>query len=167
MIHKAKLILLFLGISTLIFLSASPFFYRENINPFRIASSLARVETGQNAISIISQNSILGVGFNAYRYAQYQYGFREPVTDYPNHADSGTDSSLLFVFATTGVLGGLSYCYLLYRMVLLGKRKETQYSKVLVVSIVGLLVSSLFINSLFYPLLMYWIWVLAGLNDYT
>lgn len=168
LIGKKKWLLVFALCIGAILIFSSRFFYIENINPFRIASSLARVESGINALTIISKNPIFGVGFNAYRYAQYEYGFRTPQTEYPNHADSGTDNSYLFVFATSGLIGLVSYGYILWSLYRIGETKHhSPYRIILLSSLIGLMVDSLFINSLFYPLLMYWVWVVAGLTDYT
>jgi O-antigen ligase len=168
LIGQKKWILAFIAVVVVIFLGASRFFYLENVNPFRMASSTARIESANNAISIISRNVLFGVGFNAYRYAQYEYGFRQEDTRYPNHADSGTDNSFLFVFATTGLVGFAAFLYLLYRMVFLAQyRRDSVMGKILLVSLLGICADSFFINSLFYPAILYWLVVIAALTDYT
>lgn len=167
LIGKKKWIMAFFGVLLGIFLLSSRFFYIENINPFRIASSLARVESAFDALSIIQRNPVLGVGFNAYRYAQYEYELRNPETSYPNHADSGTDNSFLFILATTGIGGLVVYLFMLFTMFKLGRRAQGMYGKILLACLAGLVIDSFFINSLFYPVIMFWMWVLAGLTDYT
>lgn len=167
LLGKKKYLFLFAAIAVLIFALSSRFFYLENINPFRVASSVARVESGVNAISIIAHNSLFGVGFNAYRYAQIEYGLRHSDPKYPSHADSGTDTSLLFVFATTGIVGLGAYLYLLNSFYREGKKADGVYRAVLLSSLVGILVNSLFINSLFYPSIMYWLFSIYAIRDYT
>jgi len=168
LIEKKKWMLLFIAIVVIVYLIASRFFYLENVNPFRTASSTARIEAAENAIDIIEKNPIFGIGFNAYRYAQYRAGFRTPEAPFPSHADSGTDNSFLFVFATTGIIGLTAFLYLLVAIIKLGRKKEhTIMGKILVASIIGLVVNSFFINSLFYPMILFWVWVIAGLTDYT
>jgi hypothetical protein len=168
LIGKKKWIFIVFGITVGIFILASRFFYIENINPLRVTSSIARIESAANALHIISRDPIFGVGFNAYRYAQYDYGFRSRETEYPSHADSSTDNSFLFVFATTGIVGLAAFLYLLSRIYALGIRQHDRvFGKILVASLIGLCVNSIFINSLFYPLLLYWLVVLAGITDYT
>jgi O-antigen ligase len=168
LIGKKKWIFSFIGITALIFLFSSRFFYIENINPLRVTSSLARLESASNALQIVSRNPIFGVGFNAYRYAQQEYGFRSKETEYPNHADSGTDNSFLFIFATTGIIGFVAFITLLYRVFGLGiERQQTISGKILIASLLGLCVNSLFINSLFYPALFFWLILLISLTDYN
>jgi putative inorganic carbon (hco3(-)) transporter len=168
LIGQKKWLFIFAGITVIIIIPASRFFYLENVNPLRIASSEARVETARNALTIIAQNPVFGVGFNAYRYAQYAYGFRNPDTRYPSHADSGTDNSFLFVFATAGVAGFAAFLHLLYRIYYTGKQQKNRVQgAVLIAMLVGIVINSLFINSLFYPHLMFWLWVMAGITDYT
>src|SRR3990167_9562627 len=45
----------------------------ENMNPLRFASSEARIDSAQTAISVFEKNPVFGVGFNAYRYALVRY----------------------------------------------------------------------------------------------
>jgi hypothetical protein len=72
-------------------------------------------------------------------------------------AAAGMDSSLLFVAATTGIIGAAAYIYLLFSMIRNGKK-----SRFYIASFAALLVHSLFVNSLFYPWVMIWMWILTG-----
>lgn len=169
LIGKKKWMFGFIGIIAVVLAITSPFFYIENINPFRTASSTARIESAGNAIKIIEKSPVFGIGFNAYRYAQQDAGITAPLTQFPAHSASGTDNSFLFVMATTGILGFGAFLYLLIEIVKLGMRKSEKriIGKVLIASIIGLVVHSLFINSLFYPMLLFWLWMIVGLTDYT
>lgn len=171
--NKKKWIFALIGFSILIFAISSKNFYIENLNLFRIASSEARIESASNAIKIIKDNSIFGVGFNAYRYAQVRYGFRDNKSSLLSHADAGTDNSFLFVFATAGVFGFFAYLYLLFRIVSISFRKSRKekpgfnktISIVVLSSFIGLFINALFINSLFYVFIMEWMWILIGLKE--
>jgi hypothetical protein len=136
----------------------------EGLNPLRSVSTVARVISVQEALSIIQKNPLFGVGFNAYRYAQVRYEMRNEAPPIVSHADAGTDNSYLFVFATSGIFGLVAFLYLLYSMVILAKNKKSVISLITVASIFGLLVNSLFINSLFFPFILYWQWILLGLT---
>ena len=71
-------------------------------------SASLRLDSWGNTVKIIKDNFWIGTGFNTYRYVQRDYGFLTP--DNENvHSGAGSDSSLLFVFATTGVFGFLVY----------------------------------------------------------
>jgi O-antigen ligase len=137
----------------------------EGLDPFRIASVEARVESMHAAIEIFSKNPIIGVGFNAYRYAQLRYGFRTEEKSLVSHADAGTDNSYLFVLATTGIIGFLIFIGIWINIVrkIIRSLNSELYAKAALASIGALLVNTIFINSLFYPPIMAWIFILVGL----
>ena len=161
----------FILISLVFIFISSKSFNVENINLFRIASAEARLDSAKIAIQIIRENPVFGVGFNTYRYVQVKYGFRNPINSSISHADAGTDNSFLFVLATMGIVGVIFYLNLLWNIV---KKAYMGYkinrngiqkhiSIAVIASIGGLIINSLFINSLFYSFIMIWIWVLLGL----
>ena len=69
--------------------------------------------------------------------------------------------------ATAGIPGFIAYLYLLFKMFKLGfiNLKKNDMAIVLVVSLAGLIVNSLFINSLIYSFIMAWIFLIAGLTE--
>ena len=152
-------IVFLLAITLLVLAISSRYFNIENINLFRIVSSEARLETARNAISIISKNPIFGVGFNSYRYAQLKYGFRNEA-NVTSHADASPDNSFLFVMATTGIVGLIIYLFLWYKILKIA-------SILAISSVAGAFVDSLFINSLFYPFIMLWLWIIIALKENT
>lgn len=151
---------------------ASRSFSIENLNLLRTASSEARVHSAETALKIIERHPIVGVGFNTYRYAQVKYGYRTQEGIQSSHADAGTDNSFLFVLATTGIIGLVAYGYLWFVLSRnIGIPFHTKQlsvshlvSVVVIASMSGLIVNSLFINSLFYPYIMEWMWVVIGLT---
>lgn len=138
----------------------------EGRNPFRSVSSIERLRSMKTALEIIGRHPILGVGFNAYRYAQNRYGYRTSDRWQVSHADAGTDNSYLFVLATTGVVGFAVYVHLWYRIIIQAKRNKSS-RLLLYPTIAGLLVSALFLNTLFYPMLLYWFWAVLGVTEST
>jgi O-antigen ligase len=164
---KKKIFLILLPIIIAVaLLMLSPTFNKENTNPLRVTSSFARIDSYNNAFKIIKDHSLLGVGFNTYRYALQSYGLRSANTQFPNHADAGVDNSFLFIFATTGLVGLAAYLFIWAKLL------ETQYlligkyslPVVFVASFAGLTVNAFFINSLFYAPIMLWMWIIAGLS---
>lgn len=115
----------------------------------------ARIVNWQNTLTVARDHSLFGVGFNAYRYAQRDYGFLEKEKWQATHAGAGADSSLLFILATTGIFGLIAYLWLWWKII------QTK-NLVILASAAALLVHSLFLNSLFYPWIMAWMWVLLG-----
>jgi O-antigen ligase len=169
LIQKKKLLLLLVGIMLAFTFSISSFFYIENINLFREASSKARLGNYGVAIKIITDRPVFGVGFNSYRYAKDLYGIQHGWTNAPSHADAGVDNSFLFVLATTGIVGFAAYCWLLVvllkRALFLFHKKQRIIGAVVFASLIGLFISASFINSLFFPALLLWLWVLLGIME--
>jgi len=117
-------------------------------------SAQFRLVSWKNALRIYQDNPIVGTGFNVYRYVQQDYGYLTPDT-VSSHSGAGADSSVLFVLATTGTMGGLLFSagilYLVFGM----------YSLVPFVLMGSLILESMFINSLFYPQILFW-WLVVG-----
>ena len=116
----------------------------EGVKLERSSTIYARIESWKKAWSIFTENPIIGVGFNTYRYAQK--------ASPESHAGAGSDSSILLVMATTGIVGLLFY--LKYLKVLW--KLSTQHLA-LSTSLIAIFVHSFFLNSLFYPAVMLWI----------
>jgi len=117
-------------------------------------SIYSRIENYQHSLNIAQKKPILGIGFNNYRLAQKEAGYLEDNWQ-SIHSGAGADNSLLFVLATTGLLGLASYFYFLRN--LLKKRNLLIW-----VTFLPWLIHSLFNNSLFYPWLLVWGWVILG-----
>lgn len=126
----------------------------------RTVSSLARVENWQQSLKIFLDHPFWGVGFNTYKFAREKYGFL-PTSEFDRHFESGADNSLLFILSTLGMVGFLGFVYL-------GKKiteKLTVFSKPLFwASVSALLIHSFFQNSLFYPWVMFWMFLIMALS---
>ncbi|HVZ67721.1 MAG TPA: O-antigen ligase family protein [Patescibacteria group bacterium] len=141
----------------------------EGLNPFRIASSEARIETAGQAFDIFLKSPIIGVGFNSYRYAQVRYGTRSEIGSSKSNADAGTDNSFLFVLATTGIFGFLIYVYFWVNLIKTTygeiQKGKNFYAPIVLASIVSLFIDAFFINSLFYAPIMAWVFITIGLME--
>lgn len=126
----------------------------RNINRTQSASS--RVNTWQQGFEVFKHSKILGVGFNSYRYAIKEYHLGDPKF-LKSHGSSSNDSSLLFVLATTGILGFAAYCVFLFSLI----KKSWGKNLFLISGLSGLIVHSFFSNSLFYPPILFWIILMA------
>ena len=127
----------------------------------RRESGYARIVSWSNAIQIIQKHPLLGVGFNNYRPAQEKY-LAKNLDDAPKYwrAGAGSDSSLLFVWATTGIFGLGAFGWFLFSLV--RRRTRNVFGIALLASTPALLFHATFVNSLFYPPIMGWIMLLAG-----
>lgn len=131
-------------------------------------SARTRFQTWSKTITIIRDHPVLGVGFNAFRYAQDRYSFLEDTAQ--DHSGAGSDSSILFIFATCGFFGLLAYL-IFYILALIKTKKVFNYSSLqrkgfalaLFSILVGLAFHSVFVNSLFYPAIMVLFFVMLGL----
>lgn len=155
----------FLGITLLlaatIFLLPRPT-YHTAISLERKESTSARLASWQNAWEIFRERPILGVGFNTYRYAQQKQGFLKE--DWQStHAGAGSDSSLLLVLVTTGIIGFVIFLGFLGK-ILITSFPLGSLNLILFSSLVSLLSHSLFLNSLFYPWIMEWFFIILGVS---
>lgn len=115
----------------------------EGVKLERSSTVYARIESWKKAWQIFSDNPIIGVGFNTYRYAQKASS--------ESHAGAGSDSSILLVMATSGIVGFLFYLKYLKKLWEIGKD-----NLIITTSLVAIFVHSFFLNSLFYPAVMLW-----------
>lgn len=123
----------------------------------RKASASYRIETWQQGLTIFEKSPIFGVGFNSYRYAIREYNLGN--TQFLNsHGSTTNDFSLLYVLATTGVLGLGAY------LIFLASAIKTR-SKIISAFLPGLLVHSIFNNSLFYSFILIWVIILSANPD--
>ena len=150
-LKKSKI--LFLS-TLLLFLFLLSVFYSYNksiANPRGInreQSAGYRITTWQQGLSLFQQSPILGIGFNAYRYGIREYSLSD--TQFlESRGSTSNDSSLLYVLATTGIVGFGVYIAFLFHL----QR----------VAVLGLLIHSIFANSLFYPPIFLWI-ILLGVK---
>ncbi len=129
----------------------------------RTYSIFDRFQSWQKATIIIKEHPVLGVGFNAYRYVQRDYGFLEEETWQETHAGAGVDSSLLFVLVTTGIFGLVAYLWLLASAGFLALNQRKKVIGVICLASFGAIFAhSFFLNSLFYPWIMGWLVVLLA-----
>ncbi len=111
-------------------------------------SITARLNNWHQSLEVWEKNPILGIGFNTYRYN----------AKIPDQSHSGgADNSLLLVLATTGIIGFAAYVFLLKNMWDMG-------NLLFKVSLAGVIIHSFFNNTLFYPFVMEWLWILLAIS---
>jgi len=133
----------------------------EGVNLQRTSTIQARLINWRQSWTIFSHHPVLGVGFNTYRYVQTRYGFLDSADWLVSHSGAGADSSILFVLATTGIVGGLVYLAYLRSMLTI-----RTYHHLLSTSLWAALGHSLFLNSLFYPPVLVWLGLLLAYGSY-
>jgi len=154
---------IFLVASLVIFILIPKNRSSEGVNLLRTASIQGRTDEFNRAVIMIKDNPLLGVGFNSLRYVRQRYGFTETINS-ENHAAAGIPNSFLFITVTAGLLGLGAYLNV-WRLII--QRIHLQTSRLtrslLLASLTALSISALFENSLFYPLIMLWIFPLLAI----
>jgi len=139
--HKKILILPSLIIILLLIINLPRSYGGEGVKLERTSSINNRLQSLRDGFQIFIKNPVLGVGFNTYKFL--------PGKNTESHSASGVENSYVLILATTGVLGFLAFLNILVR---LPRQPE----------IIAVLVSALFINSLFYPWIMVWFILLTA-----
>lgn len=131
-------------------------------------TSIYRVQSWLNAIDIGMQKPFFGYGYNTIRYLDEDINV---LSTSSKNASSGSDSSLLNIFIMTGFLGVFLYISL-HLVILRRAYLSLLYSKSYIESSLGLFIVSMiislfvyswFLNSLLYPYILIFFWVVIGL----
>lgn len=142
---------------------ASPRLQARVMGIFKIdVTAQYRLDSWQDALIIVEQEPILGVGYNTLPYTKSRYIYQPQ-----GRAYSGFDSSLLTLAVTTGALGLAAYLSML--LVIIISLIKTIWIKRQFLALgalactLALVVDSLFVNSWLYgPVLAIW-WTILGL----
>lgn len=147
----------------LIFFTLVILFLPKNIGE---GTNLARTVSANNKLTnysetwqIFKKSPVYGIGFNNMCKARQLY---LGDTNVESHACNGSDSSILFLLATTGIIGMILFVN--YVLSIMYYANHNLYSTLLNSSFIVVLLHSLFSNSLFYPHIMFWIFALIGLK---
>ena len=138
-------------------------------------SAQFRLISWQNTLDVVKDNWLFGVGFNGFRYVQQDYGFIN-LGSTGGNAGAGSDSSFLLVLATTGIFGFvvflIAFMYPIWAEMALKSStrcknsvknlflKRNSFSVVIVAVLLGLLFHSQFVNSFFYPQILFFVLLL-------
>lgn len=129
-----------------------------------------RLVSYRNAFTVIGDHPYLGVGYNLYKYVQVEYNFL--TTTVNEHSASGSDSSLLTIWVTTGVIGLVVYLWLFIAILneLWKTWRDSSLPKMwqgfglgALAGMIGLFAHSQFVNGLQYPHLMEMMWLLVAM----
>lgn len=127
-----------------------------------------RVYSWQFATDIIKDYPYLGVGYGRYAFEINQRG-HGLLSD---HSSGGSDSSVLTIWAQTGILGVFSYLLIGFVATVVAiKRiwKKSDFDSYLQLGLLsgfaGMMIHSIFVNSLLYALMMVYLWVGLALMD--
>lgn len=152
-----KLFLFFFGFLFLMFLLPTS---RNTVLSFtRTFSAIARIENYAETLKIFKGSPVFGVGFNNICLVRSDsLGYN----NFQSHACSGSDSSLLLVLATTGIAGFIILAFST-RGIAFNLKRDSRF-QILASCFTALLVHSLFSNSLFYPWIMGYFFILLAIS---
>lgn len=116
-----------------------------------------RVSSWEEGLRIWKENPLLGVGYGTYK-------FHQTFASETSHAASGSDASLLNIAATTGSIGLISFLIFLGNLLLLAwQKRKTALGLGFLAALCGLLIHSIFVNSLFFPAILLYLMISGGL----
>lgn len=151
LLFKQKLykIFAFIALSFLIMLFILPRPGGEGVRLERLFSVEARLQNYSDSIQIIQKSPLLGVGFNNICIAKDVYLEKD---EFFSNSCWGLDSSILFILATTGVIGLI--IFLSFAIQTFKYLDDSKYKNSVRACLLALLVHSFFSNSFFYPWMM-------------
>ena len=126
----------------------------EGVNLARTYSISSRLLNYKETFEIFKKSPVFGVGFN--NLCLYKGSII-------SHSCSGSDSSLLLILATTGIIGFM--VFIASALKILARLNRGFYSKTFLVLLSAVFVHSLFVNSLFYPWVMGYLAISASLTE--
>lgn len=133
----------------------------EGVKLERIYSIDSRIENYKTTYQIFIKNPLFGVGFNNLCFYKTD---TLKIENLGSHSCSGSDSSILYLLSTTGVIGTL----LIIKIIKDFSSKlnfSNQNTQIFMTGLLAVVVHSQFTNSLFYPWVMAWMAVLYSLLE--
>lgn len=126
----------------------------EGVKLERVFSLEKRVESWKLAGTFLVKYPLLGIGFNNTRFAKQLMNIDVENLD-TSHSAAGFDNSFLFILATSGTVGFVFFLSFIYTLLSLSGRWGQ-------LSIVGVLIHSMFLNSIFFSWTVAWLWIVAA-----
>lgn len=164
--YKIKvLILVNIVLAPVVIFLLFPRFYSRIVSGLMIdKSSAQRLISWQAGVQIFQQRPIFGVGFDNIRFAKEKLNLIQIDSQNGGHSGAGIDSSFISVLASTGIAGALLYLFFWWSILRNLWFKKALFSKIIFSLLIGLLLGSQFINSLFFPPIMLVYFVLVGVG---
>lgn len=129
-------------------------------------SAIERVESWNKGIYVFQKNPVTGVGLNNLREAYQRYGLFKVFSENGGNSGSGVDSSFIFILATTGVVGLVTYI-IFWGIIIINLCKRLfsrfeNFALFLFSIIAGLFFSSQFVNALFFSPVVLLLYLIMG-----
>ena len=150
----------------------------EGVNLARTSTINFRLTNWTNSWNIFINNQLWGIGYNRYRYVQHELGILDNSNWQESHSASGTDSSALFLLATTGVIGTITFIIFVtittasifsVNKTMIKRRNSSAVDiiynhlpHITLASLITIFIHGMFHNTWFYPFTLCWIMILIG-----
>ena len=159
--NKLRFLSLFAGL-IIVFILLLPRPSSSGVELERLYSIFLRFRNYQETVAIWKKSPLFGIGYNNLCTARVKYvGEKEALS----HSCSGSDSSLLLILSTTGIIGLVVFLQLVLKT--LGHVENNVYGLAYSAGIIAVFSHSLFVNSLFYPWVMSLMGILYALGRKT
>lgn len=147
----------FLVTSLFIFL---PKPYGESANLYRVFSITERVGNWKEGMDLFARYPITGIGYNRLRQMrseqQHQKGVNGEIPE-QSHSAGGFDNSFIYIAATSGIAG-------LFALLVFLRYVFTYGNTTTKLSLLAIVIHSFFLNTLFFPWVLYWLLTVAGMD---
>ncbi len=155
--NKKAFLLIFL-LPVMIFLLPRPT-GSEGVKLERLYSIYQKFTDYNESVNLIKVNPIFGIGFNNICAAKLKYQLEKS----PNsHSCSGLDNSLLFITATLGVVGIITFLGFSYWII---KNTDDSFLGIIAfTSFIAVLIHAQFTNTLFYSWVLCWLAIITGIS---
>lgn len=155
---RMKFIFLLLGLF-LVFIPLLPKENSEGTNLTRTYSINQKFINYDESLKLIKQSPLFGVGFDNLCIAKQRF-LKEQNTQ--SHTCSGLDNSVLFIIATTGIIGLVVFIHSMLRIV--QKTTQDKMGTAFVASLIAIFIHGMFTNTFFYSFVMGWMAILIGIT---
>lgn len=131
------------------------------------ATSQFRIQSWVETLEIAAKQPVVGVGYNGLGSARLRFGY---LSDLTGHSAQGTDSSLILILTTTGLVGLALYLGFLVSLTVeawaVWRTDRDPLLRLSALAVLGIIpayvLDSQFVNGLFYPLLFVPFGLVAG-----
>lgn len=126
----------------------------EGVNLKRTSSIVYKFSNYNQSFDLIKKSPLFGIGYNNICVAT--------TGDIKSHACNGLDNSILFIIATTGIVGLIVFIHLVTTII--NATKLDLYGWGLIASFIAIFIHGMFTETFFYSFILGWIAILIGIT---
>jgi len=134
----------------------------SGVEIYRTFSIYSRLDNYRETFNIFRNHPLFGIGFD--NMCHYRINFLN-TDNIKSHSCSGSDSSILLLLATSGILGFVTFINVVINVI--KSPIKDSYNRMLSYLLLIILINSLFNNSLFYNYLMGVYAIIIGMGEST